>query len=50
MIENIDDDLFSNDVTFVNEDSNYVIFLAMKLIFLVWILIKVTLLWLDALA
>ena len=26
MIENIDDDLFSNDVIFVNEDSNYVIF------------------------
>ena len=26
MIENIDDDLFSDDVIFVNEDSNYVIF------------------------
>ena len=26
MIENIDDDLFSNNVIFVNEDSNYVIF------------------------
>ena len=26
MIENTDDDLFSNNVIFVNEDSNYVIF------------------------